>query len=899
MRLLRRTPLQVKILVSVMLLVALGVTVSSYLSFRFSNQAAVAAGVTLIRNDLAFRSSAVDFLHEQAQGEIVLAAHMPAFREYFSLPESRAGTKFRDGVLQFTPAQRALKREIDQWVGYFQTKFYTEETCLIDRTGQEHSRLVKGDIAPDGDLSPEEGEQPFFQPSLALKDGEVHIQYPYVSADTHYWVFAYTTPIRLDDGSIPAFYHMELPISRFQEAAIRTELGRAYALDYEKGLILADNKRAIDIERKTEDAPADGHTHSHGGEEDAPRMQDYFPPITEISADPANIKQALDQPYFEFEENGVAYVLLARRLKQFDWVLVTKIDRAALIALGQASESSRYVENIGWILGGAVGVLGTALLLSILLSRAITRPLGALVTATRRIGRGDLNTPVPVLGEDEISEVAGEVDQMRARLSELIEQIRASALEEADEILRNTREGIFLLHPGSGGKIGRRHSRELEKIFETTNFADRCLSDLFRGRVEPRLIADIDGYVDLLFRADMEEEMLQPLNPLNPVDVNVGAAKKSIRMIFSRVMHDDSIERIFVAVRDITADARLAQALAEKERVARRELDLMQDIFKAGPDLLNAFLESADVELNRIGDILRAAQDGATIAVLDALFRSVHTVKGNAALFGLTIAAKIAHAYEEAIIVLRRKTPPGEKVPGEGFLALASLHAELDGVLRESRSVLQKIRDFDRGIEAGASLEAIDLIKLTLSRTTNEAALGAAKIVRIVFKNFTADVVPRDFAPLLSDVLVQMIRNAIAHGIETPELRRAAGKPEAGLIVVEAERPVERDSLKITFRDDGAGFALDAIRQRAVEMGLVGSSIDANTLSHAELLEFMFVPGFSTRNVTHGSDGDLDAGRGVGMDIVRSRIEGAGGSITLDFAPGSYAEIRITLPIGA
>ena len=119
------------------------------------------------------------------------------------------------------------------------------------------------------------------------------------------------------------------------------------------------------------------------------------------------------------------------------------------------------------------------------------------------------------------------------------------------------------------------------------------------------------------------------------------------------------------------------------------------------------------------------------------------------------------------------------------------------------------------------------------------------------------------------------------------------------MIVVEAERPVERDSLKITFRDDGAGFALDAIRQRAVEMGLVGSSIDANTLSHAELLEFMFVPGFSTRNVTHGSDGDLDAGRGVGMDIVRSRIEGAGGSITLDFAPGSYAEIRITLPIGA
>lgn len=901
MSLLRKTPLQIKILAIVMLLVAVAVVVSSYLSFRFSNQAAIAVGATLIRNELTFRSTAVDFVHEQAQGEIVLAAHLPAFEEYFSLPESRAGNQFRDGVLQFSPAQRALKREIDDWVRYFQSKFYTEETCLIDRRGQEHSRLVRGEIAPDRELSPEEGSQPFFHASLALKDGEVHIQYPYVSADTDYWVFAYTTPITLADGSIPAFYHMELPISRFQEAAIQTRYGQAFALDLEKGLILADSANPIAILRKpkqdaetTAEPKTDDHQHkhSHGGEADAPRLEDYFPPITKIGP-PAVIKNALKESYYEFEENGVEYVLLARTLKQFDWVLVTKIEREALLALGQQSDASQYVNNIGWIAGAAVGVLAIALLFSIVLSRAITRPLAALVAATRRIGQGEMDTPVPVIGNDEISQVATEAEQMRSRLKTLIEQIRSSAQEEADEILLNTNEGIFLLHPGPGGVIGRRHSRELENIFASSDFAGRRLSELISGRVPDTLLADVDAYVDLLFRADLEIDMLDTLNLLNPVELRFEDGRvKTVRMIFARVTDANSITRIFVTTRDITEDARMASELEERERSTRRELDLVQDIFAAGPDVLGTFIESAELELEQVGNLLRTANDSPTREMLHAIFRSIHTIKGNAALFGLKIAAGVAHRYEDAIQELQRSA--GESIPASGFLGIATRHAELDGVIREIRTVLKKIRDFDRSGGADNGLDAIDIIRLNLPRIAAESARNAGNAVRIEFHNFTSSVIPREFAPVLTDVLVQLVRNSIAHGIEDAAIRQAASKAPDGLIQVEAKSG--ESELRIVYRDDGAGLNRARIADRLIQSGTLAESAIA-TLGDVELLDFIFSSGFSTKTATADSDADHNAGRGFGLDIVQKRISAIGGSVSVESRSGKYTIFRIVLPL--
>ena len=104
-------------------------------------------------------------------------------------------------------------------------------------------RLVLTKIAPVEDLSPEETSAPFFEPSFMKQRDEVHVQYPYVSPDSERWVFAYTSPIQLDNGQKPAIYHFEMPMTVFQELLI-VDSGRMYVLD-PNGYIVADSAGTV------------------------------------------------------------------------------------------------------------------------------------------------------------------------------------------------------------------------------------------------------------------------------------------------------------------------------------------------------------------------------------------------------------------------------------------------------------------------------------------------------------------------------------------------------------------------------------------------------------------------------------------------------------------------------
>ncbi len=139
----------------------------------------------------------------------------------------------------------------------------------------------------------------------------------------------------------------------------------------------------------------------------------------------------------------------------------------------------------------------------------------------------------------------------------------------------------------------------------------------------------------------------------------------------------------------------------------------------------------------------------------------------------------------------------------------------------------------------------------------------------------------------LNDPLVHLIRNSIDHGIEMPEIRRAAGKPAQGIVHLGAEH--SGDSVLITIRDDGAGLDRDAIRAKAVERGLIAANAE---LPDREIYNMIFAPGFSTAvKVTSVS------GRGVGMDVVKKGIQALRGSITIDSTRGQGSTITLKIPL--
>ncbi|HWH72636.1 MAG TPA: hybrid sensor histidine kinase/response regulator, partial [Methylibium sp.] len=173
-----------------------------------------------------------------------------------------------------------------------------------------------------------------------------------------------------------------------------------------------------------------------------------------------------------------------------------------------------------------------------------------------------------------------------------------------------------------------------------------------------------------------------------------------------------------------------------------------------------------------------------------------------------------------------------------------------------------------------------------LYRVVRQAAKETGKQVRLDIVGGSLEV-DRGVLDRMTGAFEHLLRNCVTHGIEAPEARAAAGKDAAGHIVVALRQ--EGNEVSVEFRDDGAGLDLPRIRDKGVAMGLIDA---ATPHADAELANLIFMPGFSTAaNVT-----EL-AGRGVGMDVVRSDVNALGGRIETASAPGQGTSFKLVLPL--
>jgi two-component system chemotaxis sensor kinase CheA len=141
----------------------------------------------------------------------------------------------------------------------------------------------------------------------------------------------------------------------------------------------------------------------------------------------------------------------------------------------------------------------------------------------------------------------------------------------------------------------------------------------------------------------------------------------------------------------------------------------------------------------------------------------------------------------------------------------------------------------------------------------------------------------------LSDPIIHLIRNAVDHGIESPQERRAAGKPEKSHVRLEARQ--EGDHIVILIADDGRGMDAEHLRAKAIEKGLITAE-QANAMDERESFNLILLPGFSTKDVAS----DV-SGRGVGMDVVKTNIQRLKGSIDIQSTPGRGSTFVISLPL--
>lgn len=185
-------------------------------------------------------------------------------------------------------------------------------------------------------------------------------------------------------------------------------------------------------------------------------------------------------------------------------------------------------------------------------------------------------------------------------------------------------------------------------------------------------------------------------------------------------------------------------------------------------------------------------------------------------------------------------------------------------------------------------MQPVDSVFSKFPRVVRDLARSCRKLVRIELdgKNTELD---KTLIAAIKDPLTHLLRNAVDHGIEPPDVRQARGKHAEGRILVRAFH--QGGQVNIEISDDGAGIPLDKVKAKALARGLVTAEQVAG-LSESELTSLIFMPGFSTADqVTHVS------GRGVGMDVVKTNVEAIGGNVEVETQFGKGTTFRLRIPL--
>lgn len=473
------------------------------------------------------------------------------------------------------------------------------------------------------------------------------------------------------------------------------------------------------------------------------------------------------------------------------------------------------------------------------------------------------------------------------------------ARKETTEILETVKEGLFLVDEKL--TIGSQHSQYLTDIFGVSEIAGQNFQRLLENMISEKDADTARGFIELLFDKKVKEKLIGDLNPLNLIEVNIaqhsgGFLNKYLAFSFARAYQDKTISHVLVTVQDVTEKIRLEKALAESKKHNEAQLEMLTSLLHTHPSLLQEFIKNSYACFNRINNILR--QPAKTTALVRdkaaTIFREIHNFKGEAASLKLEYFENQAHAIEDTLAEIKSKT----NLTGNDYLPLTVQLENLISYTQQIQQLTEKLALFGqhhpKSLQAVTEKRVVGNRKLDgwihLNDLVQNVAQRNGKLVKLVASGMNDIDLAPEYAQQVKEICVQLLRNAVIHGIETPQDRELSEKPMEGRIDLRIAK-LSDDEMEITVMDDGSGLDYDAIRQKAVASGRWDEE-EIDSWGNKHLLALIFHEGFST-----AKELSKDAGRGVGMEAVMNHVLQHRGKISVSSRRGRHCRFVITLPI--
>jgi two-component system chemotaxis sensor kinase CheA len=301
------------------------------------------------------------------------------------------------------------------------------------------------------------------------------------------------------------------------------------------------------------------------------------------------------------------------------------------------------------------------------------------------------------------------------------------------------------------------------------------------------------------------------------------------------------------------------------------------------PRVFGDFIEDTDYEFDQINNILKNKTKSPKQAMID-IYQSVHAIKSNALILGLENFSGKLHELENTIKEYRER----DEVTFEDVLHIT---VGLEAIMKEKdmfQNTIEKLEAFKVTTGGNRRQDRYVLVE-TLTKACERAAEAQGKKVNFIIEDIDGIVLENGPRRVIKEVLTQLVRNAVYHGIEDLKERELTGKDRTGSVRLCIKN--EDGMIHLKLSDDGKGLDFGKIRKKALGLKLLNSS-EAN--EKGRLLQVIFSPGFST-----AEKADMHAGRGIGLNLVRERVRDLHGSIKISTEAGKGTTFNVYIPMEA
>lgn len=468
---------------------------------------------------------------------------------------------------------------------------------------------------------------------------------------------------------------------------------------------------------------------------------------------------------------------------------------------------------------------------------------------------------------------------------------------ETSEILETVNEGLFLIDRDL--MIGERHSAALNSILGQVSLTGKSFQRVLENLIDAKHALTVKNFIDVLFDERVKTKLITELNPLKSVAVNVHQGgsvfvSRHLRFDFARAYQGNSISHVLVTVVDITEQVKLAKEVTEIRERNESQLDILTGLLHAHPILLKEFIDNAYIMCNRINNMLRSPTEN-TLQLSEKaknFFKEMHHFKAEAATLKLNSFENIAHKMEDVVAVLQQKA----SLETNDFLPFT---LQLDSLITYTQQVEQlaiKLNQLGGGLLSELSEKTTK--NITGSRLTDgwenlhefvqHTAQCQHKLVRLVVSGLHEIRLEPSYQQQLREICIQLLRNAIVHGIEKPYDREMSEKAIQGRVDLRLAK-ISDTEMELTVTDDGCGINCDLIREKALASGR-WSETEMDSWDSKKITSLLFHEGMSTADSSN-----VDARRG--MSIIINHVNAHRGKITVSTRSGRYTQFVITLPL--